>query len=114
VPYYFRKYSLIFVLATFLTGCDTVYQEMSWDGGYENHQLNEHHYWLKYTGNSTTPANWVLSSWHRRAKELCNTRYKTIKLEIPQVLHDSQTILQTPLNRHNPIVVGEILCLNQP
>jgi hypothetical protein len=110
--YNLHKSTVILILGILLTGCDTVYQAMSWDGGYESRQIANNHYWIKYTGNSTTQANWVLLSWQRRAQELCNNNYKVLKIEAPQTLSDNQPIIQTPLNRHNPIVIGEILCLS--
>ncbi len=110
--YNLHKSTVILMLSSLLAGCDTVYQEMGWDGGYENRQLAKNHYWIKYTGNATTQANWVLLSWQRRARELCNNNYKVLKIETPQALNDNQAIIQTPLNRYNPIIIGEVLCLN--
>ncbi|NRA19765.1 MAG: hypothetical protein HRU05_04720 [Oceanospirillaceae bacterium] len=107
------KKLIILSLAVLLSGCDTVYQPLGWDGGYQEQQLRHGHYRLNYQGNSTTPDQWVLQSWHRRAAQLCPSGYAILAINIQQPLSSDATIktlLNNPLSRRNPEVSGELKC----
>jgi len=94
------------------SGCDTTYQPMAWDGGYQDQQIAQGQYRLLYQGNSTTNNDWVLQNWHRRAAQLCPTGYQVLKIQKPDADSGTTTkeILSNPLTRRNPIVLGELKC----
>lgn len=107
------KKIIIMGLATLLSGCDTVYQPLGWDGGYQELPLQKGHFRLNYQGNSTTTDQWVLQSWHRRAAQLCPSGYKILAINITQPLsadNAAKTLLSNPLSRRNPEVSGELKC----
>ena len=101
----------VFLSLLLLAGCDTVYQPLGWDGGYEDKPLPKHIHWIKYQGNSTTSDNWVLESWHKRAAQLCINGYQAIRINVTSPSNQDQKILELPLQRQNPVVEGEIRCL---
>lgn len=102
---------LVFISLALLSGCDTVYQPMGWDGGYEDKQLADKHYWIMYQGNSTTPDEWVQQSWQRRASELCAHGYKITKLQ-GILNHQAADLTELALKKRNPVMTGEIQCLS--
>jgi hypothetical protein len=104
------RYS-VFLSLLLLAGCDTVYQPLGWDGGYEDKPLPNHIHWIKYQGNSTTPDNWVLESWHKRAAQLCINGYQTTQINVTTPSNKDNKILELPLQRQNPVVEGKIHCL---
>ncbi|WP_448546598.1 hypothetical protein [Thalassotalea fusca] len=66
-------------LLTILVGCmSTVYQPkpiFGGGGGYEDGQLSENEYWLRYTGaGNLTKIDELKPLWLRRAKELCGDK----------------------------------------
>ena len=92
-------------------GCDTAYQPMGWDGGYEDKLLSHKHYWLKYQGNSTTPDQWVKDSWQRRAGELCANGFSILKLQgIDTNAQKALDLNQVIFKKRNPLIEGEIKC----
>jgi len=101
--------------ALLLSGCDTRYQSMGWDGGYQEQVLATDHYRLSYQGNSTTQDVWVLQSWHRRASELCPAGYSVLSIHAPNTESSEQAkeVFSNPLTRRNPEAVGEIKCIKQ-
>jgi len=104
------------VLSVFLlSGCDTTYQAMDWDGGYQEQTLDTGHYRLSYQGNSTTQDYWVLKSWHRRASELCPAGYSVLSIHAPNTESSEQAkeVFNNPLTRRNPEAAGEIKCNKQ-
>jgi len=98
-----------------LSGCDTTYQSMGWDGGYQEQILAMDHYRLSYQGNATTQDSWVLQSWHRRASELCPAGYSVLSIHAPNTQSSEQAkeVFSNPLTRRNPEAVGEIKCNKQ-
>jgi hypothetical protein len=101
-------------LLLLLAGCDTVYQPLGWDGGYEDKALTDDKYWIKYLGNTTTTDSWVRQSWNKRASELCAGPFNVLKintktpnLEIKQIAE----LVNTPLNRNNSTMEGVIECI---
>ncbi|EPJ43659.1 MAG: hypothetical protein OFPII_40200 [Osedax symbiont Rs1] len=107
------KYLASCCLAILLSGCDTVYQPLGWDGGYEEKKIAEQHYWLQYLGNSTTSREWVIASWHQRAAQLCDNRYTVLTINsiaAAEKLDSIEKIVSTPMNRKNPTLSGEIRC----
>ncbi|MEH6444471.1 MAG: hypothetical protein V7784_11290 [Oceanospirillaceae bacterium] len=105
------KHFFILTLTLFLAGCDTVYQPLGWDGGYEDKALASDRYWIKYQGNATTSLTWVTQSWHKRAAQLCKNSYE-VQLMGRQAAHEApKELIDIPLNVDNPTVAGEIRCL---
>lgn len=105
------KSIIIIAAAVLLVGCDTVYQPMAWDGGYEDKQLTDRHFWIKYHGNSTTEDQWVLDSWQHRASELCPKGYKIVKFQgIKNNTDQKFDLNKVILNKRNPVVEGEVNC----
>lgn len=106
-----KKHLLYLLMLTLLSGCDTVYQPLQWDGGYTDKQLAAEHYWIKYLGNTTTSVTWVSRSWHRRAAQLCPNGYRQLKIKVTSVdTLEKKPILETPLTRVNPTLEGEVIC----
>ena len=95
-----------------LAACDTVYQPLQWDGGYQDKQLAPNHFWIEYLGNTTTPFTWVQKSWHKRAQELCRSDYRTKNMKsITSEQSVKKPIIETPLHRTNPTLEGEVICV---
>ena len=106
-----KKAAVISSCALLLAGCDTVYQPMGWDGGYEDKQLADKHFWVKYQGNSTTEDQWVKESWQQRAKELCPTGFKIVKLQgIKNNAQKEIDLNKVIFKKRNPVIQGEIKC----
>jgi hypothetical protein len=106
-----KKAAVIISCTLLLAACDTAYQPMAWDGGYEDKSLGDKHFWLKYQGNSTTDDQWVKESWQRRASELCPTGFKIFKLMgIAKSAQRETDLNKIIFKKRNPIIEGEIKC----
>lgn len=93
-----------------LTGCDTVYQPLGWDGGYEDKPLGQARHWIKYQGNATTRHTWVTQSWHQRAAQLCINGYEVTEIERSVADPTKPNILKQPFKRENPVTEGQVQC----
>lgn len=69
------KKLIVLSVAALLTACSTPYQSYGIAGGYQDEEIAEGEYYLRYVGNGFTSNEKVKNLWHQRARELCNNKY---------------------------------------